>query len=374
MSVLQKIRENWLGIRLFTHLIRLTLVLSVLGALYWLLLASDRYVSETSLIIRKTDSVNAPSLDISMLVSGVGGVNRSDQLLLREYLLSVDMLNKLDAALHLREHYSNHQHDLLSRMWFQDASIEWFHRYYLSRVSVEYDDFAGVLRIDAQAFDAETAQAIAHLLVQEGERYMNQLGHELAQAQVDFLTTQVNLAQLRFQQARQALLQFQNNKGLVSPQGTVETISTIIAKLEEQRSQLTTQIASLPKTISPNHPNLLLLKQSLAAIDRQIADEKSRLASASGHALNSTAEEFQRLQMEATFTQDLYKAALTTLEKGRMDATRMLEKVSVLQAPTHPEYPMQPRRLYNTLLTLLGGLMLAGILKLLESIIRDHID
>lgn len=37
-----------------------------------------------------------------MLIAGVAGVNRSDQLLLREYLLSVDMLKKLDAELDLR--------------------------------------------------------------------------------------------------------------------------------------------------------------------------------------------------------------------------------------------------------------------------------
>jgi len=52
----------------------------------------------------------------------------------------------------------------------------------------------------------------------------------------------------------------------------------------------------------------------------------------------------------------------------------MLDKVSVLQAPTLPEYPMEPRRIYNTLVTLLFALMLAGILKLLEGIILDHVD
>jgi len=43
---------------------------------------------------------------------------------------------------------------------------------------------------------------------------MNQISHELAETQVSFLTTQVNLAQLRFQQARQKLLAYQNKKGL----------------------------------------------------------------------------------------------------------------------------------------------------------------
>jgi capsular polysaccharide transport system permease protein len=353
---------------------RAILVTTLLVAVYWLLMASDRYVSEANVIIQKTDSISVPSLDIPRLISGIGGINRSDQLLLREYLLSVDMLKKLDAALDLRARYSDKRRDIFSRMWFRDASMEWFYRHYLSRTEIEYDDFAGVLRVKVQAYDADTAQAISSLLVQEGERYMNQLGHEQAEVQVNFLAAQVDLAQARYQQASQALLGFQNKKGLVSPQATAESINLIVAKLEEQRSKIQTQLASLPKTLNENHPNILMLTQSLAAVDRQIEQEKAKLASMDGKTLNITMEEFQRLQMEVTFTQDLYKAALTGLETGRMDAIRMLEKVSLLQAPTLPEYPMQPRRLYNTLIALLFAGMLAGILKLLESIVLDHVD
>lgn len=366
--------NGWLSIRLFRRLIRLILVAALLAAAYWLLLASDRYVSEANVIIRKTDSISAPSFDISMLVSGIGGVNRPDQLLLREYLLSVDMLKKLDAKLDLRSHFSDSQRDIVSRMWFRDASIEWFHRHYLSRVSADYDDFAGILRVKVQAYDAKTAQAISSMVVQEGERYMNQLGHELAEVQVSFLTNQVNLAQLRFQEASQVLLNFQNKKGLLSPQATAESINAIVAGLETQRAQIQTQLASLPKTLDRDHPNIVMLKQSLAAVDRQINQEKAKLATPSGKTLNASVEEFQRLQMEVNFTQDLYKSSLIALEKGRIDATRMLEKVSVLQAPTLPEYPMEPRRIYNTIATLLLAAMLAGILKLLEGIILDHVD
>jgi capsular polysaccharide transport system permease protein len=148
----------------------------------------------------------------------------------------------------------------------------------------------------------------------------------------------------------------------------------VIAKLEGQRAQVQTQLAALPRNLNPDHPNIVMLRQSLAAIDRQITEERAKLANPFGPTLNLTMEEFQRLQMEVTFTQELYKAALTALEKGRMDATRMLEKVSVLQAPTLPEYPMEPRRIYNSVITLLFGLMLVGIFKLLESIVRDHVE
>jgi len=375
-DVRNRLSQSFVSLALFRQAVTLILVLSVLASAYWLVFASNRYVSEANVIIQKTDAVAGPAVDISSMigVGSAGGANRPDQLLLREYLLSVDMLKKLDAALDLRSHYSDWRRDPISSMWFKNASMEWFHRYYLSRVSVDYDDFAGVLRIKAQAYDPKTAEAISSMLVQEGEHYMNQMGHELAEVQVKFLETQVLLAQQRFQQASLALLNFQNKKGLVSPQATAESINAIVAKLEGQRTELQTQLASLPANLEKNHPNVLMRKQAIEAVERQIEQERAKLASTSGRTLNYTVEEFERLQMEVNFTQDIYKTALIALEKGRMDATRTLKKVSVLQAPTLPEYPMEPGRIYNTVVTLLLAGMLAGIVKLLEGIVRDHVD
>jgi len=160
----------------------------------------------------------------------------------------------------------------------------------------------------------------------------------------------------------------------VSPQATAESINVIIANLEAKRTELQTQLASLPANLDKNHPNILMLKQGIEALERQIEQERARLASTSGKTLNYTVQEFLRLQMAVNFTQDIYKTTLVALEKGRMDATRMLKKVSVLEAPTFPEYPMEPGRIYNTVVTLLFAGMLAGVVKLLEGIVRDHVD
>lgn len=367
-------KESRFTIAFFRWMVRLVFISAILVSAYWLVIASDRYVSEANVFIQKTDPSTGQTFDVSMLVSGIAGASRTDQLLLREYLLSVDMLKKLDAAMDLRSHYSDRRRDPVSRMWSQDASIEWFHRHYLSRIKVEFDDFTGVVRITVQAYDSKTAQAIAKMMVEEGERFMNQIGHELANAQVSFLIDLAALAQSRFQQARDSLLNFQNKKGLVSPQATTESISVIIARLEEQKSTMQTQLASLPATLVPDHPNILRLKKVIEAVERQIRQERAKLTSTAGQSLNYTVDEFSRMQMEENFTQDIYKTALVGLEKGRMDATRTLKKVSVLQSPLLPEYPMVPRRLYNTVVTLLFAALLAGTVKLLESIVLDHVD
>jgi capsular polysaccharide transport system permease protein len=346
---------------------------SLLAAFYWGLIASDRYVSEAHIIIQKTDLSGGQSPDFSSLL-GSGGGNRADQLLLRDHLRSVDMLNKLDAKLDLRAHYSDWGHDPLSRMWFKDSPLEHFHRHFLSRISVEYDDYAGVVIIKSQAYDAETAQAITATMVSEGERHMNAMAHSLAQDQVAFLEKQVSEMGVRAIQARQAMLSFQNKKGMASPQNAAENLVGIINRLEGQLADLRTHRATLLGYLMPNSPNIIEVEQQIAAVEKQIDQEQARLVSPGGMMLNSTVEEYQRLQMDAEFAQDIYKTALVALEQGRIEASRTLNKVTLLQTPTLPQYPLEPRRMYNIVVFILFTLMLAGIMHLLAAIIRDHKD
>jgi capsular polysaccharide transport system permease protein len=366
-------KKIWPAIRR-RPVIAAAIVFSLLSALYWALIASDRFVSEAHVIIQRTDLSAGQPMDLSSLLGGSGAGNKGDQMLLQDHLLSVDMLRQLDQQLKLRAHYSDSKHDMLSRLWSQDSPLERFHRYYLSRVSVEYDEYTGVLVVKSQAYDPATAQAISAALVKEGERFMNTMAHELAQSQVTFLEKQVELMAARVMRTRQALLEFQTRKGMASPLSTAETYSSIVSRLQTQRADLETQRASLQGYLVPTHPDIVRIDQQIAAIDRQLAVEQGKLTSSGGKSLNRAVEEYQRLEMEATFAQDIYKTALTALENGRLEAIRTIKQMSVIQAPARPQESVEPRRLYNVLLFTLVALLAAGVLQLLLAIVRDHKD
>jgi capsular polysaccharide transport system permease protein len=349
--------------------------LAIVGAIiYWALVASDRYVSEASIVIERTDMAAGTAMDIGSLITGAAGGQRGDQLLLRAHLQSIDMLKKLDAKLDLRGHYSDTGRDPLSRMWGKSREQEIFHEHYLTRTSIELDEYSGVLLVKAQAYDARMAKAIADLLVEEGERYMNELGHAMARDQVSFLEKQVAEMGDKNLRARQELLAFQNSKGMLSPQAMAEGLQGTINRLEAQATDLKARRASLLGYLSPEAPGVIDLNLQIQAIESQITQEQSRLTSTEGQTLNIAVEEFQRLELTAKFAEDVYRTALVALEKGRIEALRTLKKVSVLQAPTMPEYPREPRRIYNITVFFLAALILAGIIHLLAAIIRDHLD
>ncbi len=369
-----KYGQSTLKVRKFFSLfLRAFAGLIVLSMLYWTW-ASDRYVSEAIIIIQNTESNMSQGASLGTLMGLSPAVSSPDQLLLLEHLLSVDMLKKIDTALDLRSHYSNTDIDFFSRMWDKKDPIEDFYEYMQKRIAVEFDEFSGVLRIRVQAFSPKMAQAVASMLVKEGESYMNKLSPQLAQGQVSFLEKQVSAAYADVIKASDTLISYQNKEGLASPTAVAESMIKIIGALEAQRTEMETQLAALPRTLVKNHPTKVMLRQSLEAIEKQISEEKTKLASITGRSLNTLIAEHERLQMELDFKKEVYKTALVALETGRTEASRTIKQVSVLQGALLPEYPIEPERLYNAITSLIAGLLLLGLFKLLESIILDHVD
>ncbi len=74
-------------------IIVIAVIASLTAAVYWIFIASNRYVSEAHVIIQRTDLDSNRSMDFPSLLGGAS-INRADQLLLRDHLLSVDMLRR----------------------------------------------------------------------------------------------------------------------------------------------------------------------------------------------------------------------------------------------------------------------------------------
>ena len=102
--------------KIFKNIFRFIFLLTVLGVVYWCI-ASDRYVSEAVVLVQNTEigSSSTPSDLLSMFNGGTG--NKTDQMLLIEFLTSIDMMEKLDSELDLRSHYSDTNVDIISRLW-----------------------------------------------------------------------------------------------------------------------------------------------------------------------------------------------------------------------------------------------------------------
>lgn len=348
-------------------------VFSLLAAVYWLVIASDRYVSEADIIVQRTDSAAHAIPDLSSLLAGDTSGNRHDQLIMREYLLSRDVAASLDKELHLTDHFAAWTNDPLSRLAFANSPDD-FYEYYKSRVSVEYDEYSGVLVIRSQAFSPEMAQKMTQHLVAAGEKFMNKTAQDLAKGQVAYLEGQVENLNRKAIEARQAVIDYQNRTGVASPAEEAQAIGGIIAQLEAQKTQLQTELAAKKAFLVDSHPVVVQLEQQIQATSGQIEKESQRLAAPQGGRLNSKVEEIGRLEAHAKFAEDVYRSAVTALEQLRFESTRTIKTLSVIQPPNLPQNAELPERLRETLIYALLAFLLAGVLQLIVMIVKDHRD
>jgi capsular polysaccharide transport system permease protein len=349
----------------------LCIIAMFFAALYWTVLASERYVSSAHIVLQSPE-INPTGLNISSLLSGTQG--SGDLLLLQDHLQSVDMLQKLQHKLNLRAHYASDDIDWLSRLGDEHIEIEKLYNYMQRRIDIVFDDYAAVLRIRVQAYSPQMAQQIAQTLLEEGEKHMNDMGQRLAAEQVAFIETQVGTLEQRLFSARDALLNFQNKQGLVSPTGTVEAIFAVVSQLEAQLALLEARKKSTASFQHASSPEMVRINSEIAALQQQIVQEKYKMAAENGTALNKLSAEFQTLELKARFALELYSNALLALESTRVEAARKLKQVSVLQYPTLAEFSTEPRRFYNLLVFAFFAVFLAAIAHLTRAVIRDHRD
>lgn len=338
---------------------------------YWGAIATDRYVSRAHVVLQSPE-INSASLNVSSLLSGTSG--SGDLLLLKDHLESVDMLKKLQQKLDLRAHYTQPSIDWVARLDSTDLPIEKFYAYMQGMITVTFDDYSSLLKLEVQAYTPEMAKSITQELLDAGEQHMNRMGQRLAQEQVDFIDQQARTLEARLFAARDTMLQFQNEYGLIAPTQTVAAIFATVSRLQAELALLEARTKSQRSFQSMNSSEITRLHSEAKALTEQIDIEQNKLARENGESLNRVAAEYQTLEMRAQFAQELYSNALTALETTRVEASRKLKQISVLEFPTLPEFPTRPERVYNITVFTLFAIVIAGILHLIVSVVRDHQD
>jgi capsular polysaccharide transport system permease protein len=78
--------------------------------------------------------------------------------------------------------------------------------------------------------------------------------------------------------------------------------------------------------------------------------------------------------MDLEFATDLYRSSLAALEGARVEASRKLKHLIVIESPSLPEEALYPRRLYSMTTLLVFLVLLYGIGRLTAATIKDHKD
>jgi len=341
-----------------------------LVAVYFLLVASDRYQVEAQVYV-KSAQATAPTIAV---VPGLGAApgGMQDALVLRDYIASLDMLRILDDKLDLRAHYSEGG-DFYSAV-SAGATEQEFLDHYRSRVSTQLDDAAQTLTLRVQAYSAEFARDLAKAILAESETFINGVGQAIARSDIAFVEGELERARAQLSDAQTALLTFQNENKLIDPEASGAAQQSVISNIQARIVDLETQAATLATFLNGDAAELVSVREQLRAMRAQLDKEQAKLTSAEQRTLNQIGVEFQQRKLAVDFAAELYRTAIESMEQARVEAYRKLKHLVVIQAPVLPEEAEYPRRLYNIFTVFVLLSLFYAIAIMVWATVQEHRD
>lgn len=347
----------------------------LLAALYFGFIAADRYVSEATVSVRQASSDASALPGAALLLAGVSPPATQDTLVLTRYVHSLALLLRLDEELGLRKHYASESLDLPFRL-ASDSSQEQFLHYWRQRVQVGFDATTSLLTVRVQAFDPAFAQSVNQRILEESEKFVNESSHRIAREQLRFADGEARAAGERVEQAKNALLTFQSKNRLLDPGAQARASGIITAELQGSLARREAELKGLLAYLNDAAPQVRSLRGEIKALQQQIDAERERATTntRASQRLNALAADFQGLELRAEFAVDAYKLALGAVENARIEATRKLKSLVVVEPPSLPQTAEYPQRLYNLVTVLVASLLLYAIVRLVLATIREHQD
>lgn len=339
----------------------------ILGsAMYWGVIAQDRYVSEARVSIRSLASSDVPSLLKAM--TGFGGAVRDDELLVRERLRSLDEAQSADIELGLRKHWQGRGLDLPWQLR-AGSSREDYLEMWRKMVSVEVEEPSGALVIQAQGFAPGEAQKLAAHLVQRTEQFANQAFNRLAQEQLTFVNQEQSKVEARLSKVREELTKFQKEHAVYDLDAQAREQATLVAKLETSLAEAQAELSQARSTMTEDAAQVVVLRGKANALQGQVTAQKAQLGSARKW---ETALEWARLRREVEFLEAEWRTVQSSVERTRAESLRKVKSLVVLEPAQTPEEAVKPNRWQGFFLWSLLSLLAAGCTWLVRGLIKEQ--
>ncbi|EDP8376811.1 capsule biosynthesis protein [Campylobacter coli] len=345
-------------------------ILMIFVIIYYILIAADRYVSTITMSVKSTTGSTQASGVLSLLTATS---NTSEDIkFLQGYIESLDMLKILDEKIHLKQLYDEQYIDLFYSL-SSSSSIESYLKYYQSRVKVHVDDKTGLLNVEVEGFTPESAHLIAKTIMQESEKFINEISHKAAREQMAFAEEELVKYKERYQKAQNDLIAFQNKYGVFDPLKQAEAKAGLVTQLESDIAQREAKLLTMQSYMNDSAPEIVTLKAEITALKKQLVKERSKIsADNSSQKLNDLAAKFQDLTIEAGFAQSAYEAALKAYESARIEALRKIKQLVIVQTPDVPQSAKYPEKIYNILTAFIVLSLIFGVIKFVKMIIEEH--
>lgn len=344
---------------------------TLIALVYYLLIASPRYVSESRFIVRSPERVQTAGLGIMLKGVGLGG-GQTDAYAVHEYITSRDGLADLKRRFDVAGIIGRPDADLFSRypLPFEGRSDEGLYKALQRFVTVGYDSTTGISTLRVEAFRAGDAQALTSALLAGGENLVNQLNERAARNGISEAARAEAEARMNLADVQQRLTSFRNRAGFIDPKLQASESSELIGGLLATLAQLKAEREQI-QAEAPQSPQLATLSGRIAAYERQVAAERAKLTGGAS-SLAPSLGLYQNLILEQEMADKQLGAATAAVVTARQEARRQALYLERIVNPNLPDKPTQPRRWLAILTVFTSAMLLYGVGWLVWAGVREH--
>jgi capsular polysaccharide transport system permease protein len=345
---------------------------TALATVYYSALASDQFESYSSFTVQSSEL--RPTLGMEGLLAGLapGNGGTHDALAVRDYVLSRDMLARLDKEHGFIAHYKNRNADFFSRLE-ADASFEDAFEYFRHKVHADYDQLSGSVTLHVRAFDAQKAAELSRGILAYSEEMVNKLSERERKDRTGYAEAEVKKAEERLSLVRKGIVALQQKHGDFSPLQTAAATMEVRTHLEGELAKARAELMQLKAYMNDDAPQVLAAGERVRSLSAQVSGESRRLVDpAKPSGLSTALADFDAAMVEKEFSQKAYESALTTLELARADADRQHRYLAVIANPSTPDESTYPHRVRGVLTAFLLSFLLLGVGSLIGAAVKEH--
>jgi len=237
-----------------------------------------------------------------------------------------------------------------------------------------YDTQSDVVTLTTRAYDPDTAQMLAKLVIELSEKLVNTLSIRMEEDALTTANEEVARAEIKVKNASASVTAFRRSSSSLNPAAESSALLGIVSGLETRLIETQALLSEKLSFMREDSPEIVQLKNRATAIARQMSIERGRLAGGdSEFEMGGLIEAYQPLILDQELARQQYASALTSLELARVEAHRKKQYLVTFIQPSRPDDAVEPHRI-NRILTVMVFSFLAYVLfGLLWSALKDHI-
>jgi capsular polysaccharide transport system permease protein len=343
-------------------LVILVVVPNIIAVLYFGLLASNQYISETRFTV---SSGAIPKMDEMGSVTGVPPILIvQDTLVVTNYIHSRPMVEELESKVGLRETYSAPSIDWWAR-FNKKKPIEKFVDYWdsMSHTSIAFP--SGIVSLKIYAFSPDDAKRIADAVVAQSEKLINELNDRMRRDTVLASERDMQQASKDLAHARTQMELERNTEGLIDVGETNKALTGLASGLQADLLKAQQEYESELRYVSADAPQMRVLKSRITAMKTQFEQMNAQLTTqgekqsgaVADKALSGKMTKFAELDLEDRIAEKRYATAVAAVEAARILSERRMLYLHEIVAPAQAEESEYPWRWLSVGMTLVASII-----------------